>query len=182
MCRLRYKRRGKHRLLQRKIRTVVFEQIVAGMQNTHNIIRGIRINGNTGISLFLDVFHDLFFARIDREQDQCTTGSHHILRGHTIEFEYIFYVLNVILFQRSLISTRIQHQDNVFLGYRLFFFMRINAEQTQYAIGRNRQQPNDGTQKHCQSGNDSTDHFGKLFLVLHGNAFGYQFTQNKREK
>lgn len=51
--------------------------------------------------------------------------------------EFVFVIVN-----RSGFFTGFGHQQNFFFGYLFILFIRIDAEQTQNTVGRNRQQPN----------------------------------------
>ena len=154
-------------------------KVLARMQYSYDIISRIGVYGNSRIALCLDYLEYLLIGRLLRDKHERTAGSHNVLGGHTVELKHIFNIFDIILIQASLIGTCIEHEDYVLLGDRLFLFVRVDSEQTENSVCRDGEQPYDGAENYCQTGNSAAHMLRELFLVLHGDALGYKLAEHE---
>ena len=137
--RFRNKDRRQHHLLQLEAGVPVLQEIVARVENANDVVLLFGVYRHAGVAFLLDLLHDLRIRRVQRDEHNGLSRHHHILGGHAVQLKDILYVFDVVPIQRALVDAGIQHQHDVLGRNRVLLRMRVDAEQAQHGVCRNRE-------------------------------------------
>ena len=157
------------------------EQVVPGVQNAHNVIRILVVDGESGNAGVPDGAQD--FLRSVPYPDHHHVGAvdHHVLGGGIVKLENVIDELFLVGLDSAPFLAQVHHHADLVLAHVFLIGFRIDVEQTQHPVGGLAQQPDYRAEHRGHRPHYANCGPGYPLGLLHGHPFGYQLTQHQGE-